>query len=55
MELLTIGHAVVAREEEEDPRDHLGDDGQDDAPGVQGDVAAASRMWARHPHSLHRF
>lgn len=54
-ESLTVGHAVVAREEEEDPRDHLGDEGQDDAAGVQGDVAAASRGSARRPDPLHRF
>lgn len=55
MESLTIGHAAVSREEEEDPRDHVGDEGQDDAPGVQGDVDAVSRVSARHPDPLHRF
>lgn len=37
---LTIGHALVARKEEEDPRHRLGKQPQEDAPSVEEDVAA---------------
>lgn len=39
-ESLTVGYAVVALQEEEDSRGHLGEQGQEDAPGVEEHVAA---------------
>lgn len=39
-ESLTIGHALVAAKEEEDSRHQLRSQGQEDAAGVEEDVAA---------------
>lgn len=51
---LTVGHAAVTRQGEEDRRDRLGHGGQGDARCVEGDVAAVSCGTALHVDPRHR-